>query len=74
MPRKQASRREQVSNLIRVLGGTSALARLMDVVPSAVSNWRRVGKFPSRHYLKMRDELADRGIFAERHLWGMSGK
>jgi hypothetical protein len=70
---KQESRREQVASLIQVLGGTSALARLVDVVPSAVSNWRRLGRFPARLYLQMRDELADRGVFAERHLWGMSG-
>jgi hypothetical protein len=70
---KQESRREQVASLIQVLGGTSALARLVDVVPSAVSNWRRLGRFPARLYLQMRDELADRGVLAERHLWGMSG-
>jgi hypothetical protein len=73
MPRSK-SRRKQVSNLVDALGGTCQLARLAGVVPSAVSNWKRTGRFPARLYVQMRRKLKARGMTADIHLWGMNGK
>jgi DNA-binding transcriptional regulator YdaS (Cro superfamily) len=66
-------RRKQVSNLVDALGGTCQLARLVGVVPSAVSNWKREGRFPARLYVQMRRKLRARGVTVDNHLWGMNG-
>ena len=44
---------ETVSDLIDALGGVTAAAKGLDVVPSAVTNWRRRGYVPSLQILKI---------------------
>jgi hypothetical protein len=73
MPRVKL-RRKQISSLIDALGGTCEVARQVGVVPSAVSNWKRAGRFPARLYVQMRRKLKACGVTADSHLWGMHGK
>jgi hypothetical protein len=63
-------RRAQVDMIIEELGGTVEVARIVQVVPSAVSNWRRFGRFPAYTYVL----LAGRDLRAPTpaYLWGMS--
>ena len=58
--------------IIEELGGTSAVARIAQVVPSAVSNWRRMGRFPSRTYVLLAGRLQVPNIPI--YLWGMVKK
>lgn len=55
--------------VVEALGGTGAVARMTRRVDSAVSNWRKAGRFPSRLYLVFSRELEQRGIRARRDLW-----
>ena len=62
-----------VSDLIDALGGPSAAARELGVVPSAVTNWRRQGYIPGRNVIKVQQlakrrkwKLADR-VFINGH-------
>jgi hypothetical protein len=66
------TRRTQVSKIIDALGGNGELARKLEVVPSAVSNWRRHGRFPAVHYLEMSFLLEEvkPPIEAPPYLWG----
>lgn len=50
-----------VDEIVRELGGTVATARLFDVVPSAVSNWKQDGRFPARLHYRIARELQARG-------------
>jgi len=43
---------KSVNNIINALGGTTKLANLLGVNPSAVSNYRQKG-FPARLHLKI---------------------
>jgi hypothetical protein len=59
-------------NVIDALGGTGAVARICGVRSSAVSNWRRIGKFPPRVRIPLEDAygglgngMLDRELFAE---------
>jgi hypothetical protein len=38
-----------VHDLVRALGGTTQVAQLLNVRPSAVSNWQARGTVPQRH-------------------------
>ena len=44
---------ETVSDLIDALDGPSAAGRLLEVTPSAVTNWRRRGHVPSGYVLPL---------------------
>ena len=46
------SRLTTATDVIDALGGTQAVARLLNVGASAVSNYRRLG-FPARAYYKL---------------------
>lgn len=46
------------SALIDFFGGTNKVAEKYDVVPSAVSNWRRTGFPPRLHYRVFKDAQA----------------
>jgi hypothetical protein len=48
-----------VDAVIDAFGGTTATAVLFDVLPSAVSNWRALGRFPDRLHFRISRE-ADR--------------
>jgi transposase-like protein len=62
-------RQKQVDHLIEELGGTCEVARMFDVVPSAVSNWRRAGQFPARTYVPLATQLK---VAPPAYLWGMA--
>ncbi len=47
---------------IDALGGTASVARLLGVLPSAVSNWRKYGCFPPRLLLELRSIAVSRGV------------
>lgn len=69
------ARRALVDAVIRYLGGTNAVADMLDVVPSAVSNWRSAGRFPSHTYVLMASHLRGMGARATPgYLWGMTKK
>jgi len=61
-------RQKQVDCLVDELGGTCEVARMLDVVPSAVSNWRRAGRFPARTYVPLATRLK---VAPPAYLWGM---
>jgi hypothetical protein len=63
------TRRAQVDTIIEELGGTVEVARLAQVVPSAVSNWRRFGRFPAYTYVLLAGRVR---APAPAYLWGMS--
>lgn len=52
----------RVNEVVRAFGGTTAMAKLFEVTPSAVSNWKRAGKFPDRLHYRLDRAAADRGI------------
>ncbi|MBB4268185.1 carph-isopro domain-containing protein [Roseospira visakhapatnamensis] len=51
-----------VNAVIDGFGGTNAMAEVCGVRASAVSNWRRTGRFPARLHLLLLSEAAQRGI------------
>lgn len=55
--------------VINALGGPSATAGLLEVRPSAVSNWIARGVFPPARYLEVSALLAERGFEADRLLF-----
>ncbi|MFO0236941.1 MAG: hypothetical protein ACK53Z_02875 [Betaproteobacteria bacterium] len=56
--------------IIDLLGGTSAVARMTERSAQAVSNWRSRG-LPSDVFLIMADALKAKGIEADPSLWGI---
>jgi hypothetical protein len=63
--------RAAVADLIRELGGPSKIAEGFKIQPSAVSNWKRLGRFPSHTFVKLSGQLKRRGLDAPPVLWGM---
>jgi hypothetical protein len=53
---------DTVDDLITALGGTTAVAVLLAVRPSAVSNWRRLNSLPPRLFVRFRKICAENGI------------
>ena len=41
---------QKISQLISLLGGTSAVAKKVNVRPSAISNWKKSNKIPSNKH------------------------
>jgi hypothetical protein len=68
------TRLEKLSTFDEVLdafGGPTNLSRMTHKRPSAMWNWRtRRGRFPSKFFKAMTDELARRGYRAPPQLWG----
>ena len=62
------------TDIIDALGGTHAVARLTSSSPTAVSNWKATGVFPSNTYLLLKQELVRCGITAPDNLWSMREK
>jgi hypothetical protein len=56
--------------IIDLLGGTRAVARLTQRSEQQVSRWKSSGRFPALTYLVMTGALADRGHWASPSLWG----
>ena len=54
-----------------VLGGTSAVAKLTGRTYAAAFNWLDFKTFPTNTYLVMTDALAAKGKTAPASLWGM---
>lgn len=54
--------RMTVSEFIDALGGTGATAKIFEVGPSAVSNWRAAGRLPPRLHLRAAKLAAKRRI------------
>ena len=51
-----------VSTAIDALGGTGATARLFEVLPSTVSNWKKTGYFPPRLAIPLGRVASARGL------------
>lgn len=50
------------SEIVDALGGTGAVARLVNITPGAISHWRRDNRIPPRSYLILAPELERIGI------------
>jgi hypothetical protein len=62
-------------SVVTELGGTNAVARLTGNLSQAVCNWRsQRGRFPSKHYLVMREALAEKGCYGITSLWGQTSE
>jgi hypothetical protein len=60
-------------DVIRALGGGSALGRLVGRTPQSVNHWRGAerGKFPAWTFLIIQAALRERGLKAPATLWGV---
>lgn len=57
--------------VVRSLGGPAAVGRMTGTSAASVCGWRdKRSRFPSKYYVAMRDELAQRGFYAPCALWG----
>jgi len=64
---------DTAAKVIEALGGNRAVADLIGVRPTAVSNWTcRRGVFPPRTWDVMSRALAERGMRAPSSLWQMA--
>ncbi len=63
------SRLTTATDVIDALGGTQAVARLLNVGASAVSNYRRLG-FPARAYYKLSVACAQKGLDVAEAVFG----
>ena len=61
---------ETVDALVEALGGTTAVAAIIGVGPSTVSNWRTWNRIPPRLFFKIEDEALRRGLAVDRRLFG----
>ena len=50
-----------VESIIEALGGPTATATIVGVVPSAINNWKTRGEIPSDKFMLLERALADRG-------------
>lgn len=62
---------ETATEIIDLLGGNVAVAKLTSTTPKAVSNWRGFNRFPADTFLVIKTELVRIGHFAPDHLWSM---
>lgn len=63
-------------DVIRALGGTSALGRIVGRTPQSVNHWRgsERGKFPPWTILIIQSALKEKGLTAPASLWGIPEK
>ena len=59
------------SAVIKALGGTAKVARLVGRSMQAVSNWKERGAFPSETFVLLTTALSAEGKSAPASLWGM---
>lgn len=62
---------QTIDEVIAVLGGIAAVARLTNRSQPNVHNWRYAGRFSARVYKVMIDALEQRGLTASPALWGV---
>ena len=55
--------------VLDLVGGRKAVAVLMGVTPTAVTHWRRTGRFPARTHERVQAELARKDATAVRSLF-----
>jgi hypothetical protein len=60
-----------VADVFEALGGNGGLETITGSKPSAISMWKKAGKFPSRTYVTMIAALHAIGKTAPDTLWGM---
>ena len=60
---------KNISNLISLLGGTGAIARKLDINPSAISNWKKQNKIPKKKYEAVSKLSLDLNINIEEYLY-----
>lgn len=60
---------KDISNLISLLGGTGAIARKLDINPSAISNWKKQNKIPKTKYEAISKLCLDLNINIEEYLY-----
>ncbi len=60
---------KDISNLIYLLGGTGAIARKLDINPSAISNWKKQNKIPKTKYEAISKLSLDLNINIEEYLY-----
>jgi hypothetical protein len=60
--------------VISALGGTAAVAELMNCSLSVVSNWKKAATFPARSYVRLSGALTERGQSAPASLWKMTDR
>jgi predicted SpoU family rRNA methylase len=65
---------ETVAQLVKAFGGTFALAKWADVVPSTVSNWKEQGHIPPGWHLRLYLECQQRKLNVAPKLFGLSEK
>ena len=58
-----------VGELIDALGGRISVSEQLAVVPSAVSNWRRLGAIPPQYAIRLMDICLAQGIDWDRNLF-----
>lgn len=62
-----------VSMAVSVLGGTNAVAKMLNATSQSVSNWRRTDRFPANSYVTVQGRLHKLGMTAPDSLWPMKG-
>jgi hypothetical protein len=60
-----------VADVFETLGGNSGLEGITGSKPSAISMWKRAGKFPSNTYIVLTEALRGVGKTAPASLWAM---
>ena len=60
---------KNISNLISLLGGTGAIARKLDINPSAISNWKKQNKIPKTKFEAISKLSLDLNINIEEYLY-----
>lgn len=62
---------QSTTEIIDLLGGNAAVAKLTSTTAKAVSNWRGFNRFPSNTFLVLKAALTRAGHSAPDHLWSM---
>lgn len=62
---------QTAKDVIDVIGGTGATARLNGRKSNHVVNWRNAGRFPADTYLVMKQQIEAQGFTAPASLWGI---
>ena len=61
-----------VADVFEALGGNGGLEGITGSKPSAISMWKKAGKFPSKTYVTITAALRANGKTAPDSLWGMT--
>jgi len=71
MSKDMPKRIETVAQLVDALGGTTAVANWLDVVPSTISNWKEHGQIPPGWHLQLYLECQRRELCVAPGLFGI---